>query len=793
MGMIEQQKNLEVFLFSNATSNKRAMLQNRMQSGNEHALPYGKEAAMEIAPVAKEYIYEQLGTVLNKKIFLKKYLNPEHQLYLHECETLNKKERKWKEDPVELIANAVTVILVSSISTEMRLTSLLNKCCRSINHILWIPFGEAEEVDKHTIKFLLGMIKHITNNSDVFVLESRNNREKVIRVTEAWFEHIQEARSNLDTDTDAYAPMICEPNKHKTLVGGNGGYLEMDSPLIKRPFRDLLTKKIHPLLLEFNDTNYPEFFKEVNRFQSIPYTVNRKLYNVISYFYSNGKFFNKHPIDIEQCRNQRQMEADEIIDKRNRDIKERSERLSVDYKPLSRDTERKIISQCMDKAYSEVNKTKALFEQVEFYGGYDKLYFPFFYDFRGRRYPYSNYGLSYMGDELQKSMLEFANKEKLTITGVKNLFYTLSNTLGFDKEDRLVKGMKAVRWYESNKHIFKSNDFSMFFDRQEEFEEPINALAVVLELLEYEKDSSYKCGYIAHRDARCSGSSIIGSLLGDKEVMRLTSVLEEVRSERLPDAYMTVANTAKVMCENMKVESSEKLMKFSDLLFSRSVFKKPVMCKLSYGLTDYSVRKDNTDMFEDNNLFEYLDKKDKRLYDLIMLRSLDIAMPSCKQFLNKTRDIAKDVCSINNGLIAYQNPFTGFPVVYRVYNEEEYQLKAPTGYQELSIIMRRKVNTTDRIKTVNGFSPNSIHNWDSTLLVMAGQQFKHDYTTIHDSIGTHPNNCDEMRKCYNRSMVMLNKMSPLDSICEQLGTTIRYDVNILPNHDSILNSKHSLA
>lgn len=778
----EIQRSEELQLFSIATSNKLNQLTNKVNSGNEHSLNYGRKAVLELIPIIENRILRELDNgYLFRKPFMNDFIKPQYDLYNHEQYYLNKSERTIMHDPVLKLAEAMALIMVSNISKEVMLSSIANNVSHAAMVIFNVPHNVREEYKPSLIKLVMGWALEVESNSEIFVIEQRNRKENIVAATEAWVDYISESLNTVNVNTDSYGPMVCKPIKHSTLYTGDGGYLTMDSPLIKNPFRN--RGKIDESIVNFNNT---DFFVLVNKIQETPYCVNTKLFEVISDYYSNGYLFKDYPTDVDSVKSDVIKAAMEEISNRNSRRKDYAEAHGEVYEPLLKSTETSVINEYVHKAEAEARKTVALFEQCEYYSGFSELYFPIFFDFRGRRYTYASYGLTYMGTELSKALIQFAQKEKFTLTGIKNLFSNLGNALGLDKIDYLTKRVKAAQWFRTHIGMFFNSDYRIFFDKQDEFDEPINAMAICIELCEWLKDSEYESGYMAHRDARCSGTSLLGSMMGDEAAMILTSVLEDTRSERLPDAYMAVANVALKSAED---NQDTGLIENKDILFSRSAFKKPVMTKSSYGLTDYSVREGNKKLFIDNDL----DKSLLPEYNKVMLESLSKALPSCSEYLVGIRKCAKSALMDNDGLIKYKAPFSGFPVVYKTYREEEYRMEAPVGFRRLTLVLKRKTGKVDSMRTRNGIAPNVLHSIDTSVLYSVGLEIS-DFpiATIHDSIASHPNHSDTVRTAYNKALLDLNRGDVLNNIATQLGHEPLFSTNHI-EASRIIKSKHSLV
>lgn len=778
----------ETYLFSLATSSKRFQLNRMIDSGSEHSLNYGKEAVLLMIPIISTYILRSFYTKASVNCpFLREVLLEEYFTYAEELETKNKSERKWKDCPVTQSAEAISLMLASTMSKESSVLTMVKQITKTLYLIFNVDFEKREEYTKDLFRFVTGIILEVSEKSDIFVVEQRNGRENVISVTEAWFDYIAECQERIDTNTDSYAPMACPPIHHKDLISSTGGYLTMKSPLLKLPYKE--RGGVHQSIKDFNEKTHPDFFKMVNRVQDTPFTVNTKMFEIVTDYYQRGFFFKSNPMYIEQGEATRYAEAMSEINKRNKRRKEYAEATGKQYTPLTDATVSKVIKEHTNKTEEEVRKTEILFGHCETYSEFDKIYFPMFFDFRGRRYPYASYGLTYMGDELTKSMLNFANKERFTLTGLKNMFSNLANTLGHDKVNYLKKRVIAAKWFNEHKDSFTSGDYSIFFTNQDEFDEPINAMSICIELVQWMADDTFESGYMAHRDARCSGSSLIGSMMGDKQVMALTSVYEEVSSERLPDAYLSAANKAK----EKAVEGNMTSLLKHEALFGRAAFKKPVMCRCSYGLSDYSVREGNRLLVEEEEIGDEMGFSGLSQYNSLMLDSLNEALPACTEYLHTVKHLAKTALVNNNGLMAYTTPLVGFPVVYKVFKENIFKMQAPSPYRRLTLMMKIKTDKVDGAKTRSGVPPQVLHSLDATILNLVNMDIPQiDLATIHDSIASHPNHSDTVRASYNRAIVKFNKGDILNNISRQFCADVQFTHNIVDER-FILNSKHSLV
>lgn len=392
-----------------------------------------------------------------------------------------------------------------------------------------------------------------------------------------------------------------------------------------KPFKYKSKRRIHPMVVAFRANSGNEeadsFFKELNKAQRTGLSVNTALLDVINEFGSKGIFFDGYSTVDSAYDDIIKKEAQEIIDKRNLRRKEyaeysvkaaptyaaakakheealaRGEKVGkfvmkpvelTEYTPITEGSERLVLRQVKGKYKEQINKAKLLLKQGATYSEYPAIYYPLFCDFRSRAYPYATYGLSPQGCEMSKGLLLLANKKVLNESGFNALYATLGNALGYDKKDINIKTELAKAWFRGwnethNYSCFFENNTGMKDDKGHvvKFDEPINAMAICIELHNALLDPNYKCGYIAHRDARCSGPSIISTSLRDIKGMKLTSVSElGVDTTNLPDAYRQTSEEALTITVSKGTVESDVLLSHSDELFTRGNFKHPVMVNI---------------------------------------------------------------------------------------------------------------------------------------------------------------------------------------------------------------------
>lgn len=605
--LVEVQMENEVRVIARADNKKRAQLQLQVDNEQEFNLNYGQDAVLEILPP----VFEELnGMFTRKNQHTKKF----YWTYVKPVQEAQRKAEKAPKMPVEqLLANIVAVQLTSSLTKETTLTSAAAVMTNLAFHNLHVPFEDRREMSRHGIAFFANLIMAVAELTDIFTIEQVDGRENRLFLSPEWEEHVKSCKDDYATDVSGYEPMVVPPKEYSNLTDSEAGYLVSPSPLLKRPTRGA-DKELLEAIDNFTSETNPAFFAYVNRVAKTPYVVNNKLLSHLLSFYNErqmcfAKFPRKPETELEKARalNVVQEATKKEVDARNKARQNYAEYKGIAYEPLTEGSCAKAFNDHQSRFDDNVNKVGNLLNKADKYSLFDNIYYAPFLDNRGRLYPYASGSLSTQGDEMAKALIQFSRKEKLNVEGMNAMFDTLANAMGLDKMLLPVKRQKAQVWFKKNFAVMAEGNFDLFVEdshkpaKERIFDEPITAMAICIELVEASKDPEYLCGYICHRDARVSGSSIIGTALLDKGIMEMTSVLDWYNEEnRLGDAYVKAAETALAIAKKEADSGNElaiELYSYREDLFNRSVFKHVVMTWCSYGLTDFSLREYNKEVF----------------------------------------------------------------------------------------------------------------------------------------------------------------------------------------------------
>ena len=171
---------------------------------------------------------------------------------------------------------------------------------------------------------------------------------------------------------------------------------------------------------------------------------------------------------------------------------------------------------------------------------YEKIYFVWQIDFRGRVYPVQVL-LHPQGGDVAKSMLLFANEKKLTPKGIEWFKIHGANMYGeVDKEpfeDR-------IKWIDSHKEdILKSAKDPINEDFWKQADEPFEFLAFCFEYEKYiSNPHNFYTALPIAIDGSNNGLQHISTLLRDKDSARKVNVLP---TDRVADIYKEVAKSTK--------------------------------------------------------------------------------------------------------------------------------------------------------------------------------------------------------------------------------------------------------
>lgn len=342
-----------------------------------------------------------------------------------------------------------------------------------------------------------------------------------------------------------YSPMLVPPRDWTS--PWNGGYY------------DVLSRKMHLLRVDWGMTNvYMTEYKKrlnnldlsfvmsaVNTLQSTPFIINERVLEVATYILHNhggvGGIESTEPspkipkIPAEQWETMTQKEQKLYKNKL-------SKRHKAEMTRKSRLLRTSVALGCAKK-----------------FSVYEKIYFPWNIDYRGRLYPIST-ELSPQGDDLQKALLSFANPQEIKDESSEKWFIIEgANRAGVDK----VSFDERLRWVKANEeNILQSATDPLtnikFWSIQDS---PFVFLAWCFEYKAYKEwkeahgtIKGWRCSVSCNYDGTCSGLQHFSMLLRDEIGGKAVNLVPQ---ETVSDIYGIVAEKVNIALHKDAMQGTE--------------------------------------------------------------------------------------------------------------------------------------------------------------------------------------------------------------------------------------------
>lgn len=406
------------------------------------------------------------------------------------------------------------------------------------------------------------------------------------------------------------------------------------------------------------------------------------------------------------------------------------------------------------KRYSESLGIWRITAMADEYKEYDKFYFVYTTDFRGRIYPVTA-GLSPQGADYSKGLLRFSEGKELGKEGAYWFKVHGANLLGYDKDtyDGRVKYIEDPERIDGIKRVAAdpySIETAKFIGMADK---PLQFLAWCLEFAEYlEVGDSFKSHLPVGLDGSCNGLQNFSALLLDSVGGLATNVLP---SDSPNDIYGEVAKVAVQKLFERSADGCVTSGKLLDLGINRKTTKRSVMT-LPYGLTKRSSGGYIGDWLYDNHMHTfsgYTEFNDARnVLNDVVWESIGEVVTAAREGMDWIQRVARLVGKANKAL-EWTTP-TGF----RVY-QKEMKSKLVRCSSALNGVrtygLREYTNKVDTIGLVNGSSPNFVHSLDAAHLVLTVLESKGitAWQMIHDDYGTYAADIPELHRAIRQAFV----------------------------------------
>lgn len=591
-------------------------------------------------------------------------------------------------------------------------------------------------------------------------------------------------------------PFVVPPKKWTKLEDSGGYYTNKSIKFIRT--RNIKDYKI----ICSHKPNLDRLFSIVNKIQESPFRINKKILDLVKYIDEHHivspDSSKTSPYLIGHIHYNDVINPYEIIKREN--YKEDYQY----YKAL--DIQKEVIDRIKSK---RIGFDLALMIADKF-KDYDKIYFSYNTDFRGRLYPIQQY-LNPQGTDVTKALLEYGNGYKLTDEGFYWLKIHGANCLGFDKctyEERINEVDK--RHYEIME-IAKDpiENISLWYN----VDSPLLYVAFCNYYSQYilDRDSLTYCSVAL--DGTCSGIQMYSGLLKDYEGALAVNVVS--KDNKVSDIYGIVAEEVKRLISigeytkeyevttkggrNVKVNTLLEAHSIKDKI-NRSLTKRNVMTQ-PYSVTKRGMFEQIYDLLqeyeEDNKVFW---QGDKWTVAMLLSELNDKAIGTIVKGAKEGQVIIKDILSKSlktNDYAYWETPIFNFPVLQRIKKEKLTRLNTPLG----KLVIYSTTDETHYLRMLNGIAPNFIHSIDATVLYktveLCIEKGVSEFSLIHDSYGVHPNNIPILNNSFREAYIEVFKNEPLlqftKQLCEdEIDNVKKAMINTL-DLDEVRNSKYIIT
>jgi len=673
-------------------------------------------------------------------------------------------------------------------------------------------------------KFLLGyhLIEVVVKGSGFFSIVSTDGETGAdilssVQPTE-WLLRAWELNSSKMLDsTTRTCPMVIPPQKWEGIEGGGYyGCLAGEHSLIR--YRRVADKQLQAnYKKKLKQADLTDLLESINTIQETPWRINRAVLRVLEAIFKAGGGRAGIPLT------DRLPQLPDLTEPFT--AEELKEHKRKKYEIYKEDVARA----------SQANRYAIHLRTAKRYSKYQRIYFPYSMDFRGRVYPISTF--SPQSDDINKGLLEFADVPVVKdMEAIEWLMVHGANCAGVDK----VSFAARKQWILDNEQNILDTATDPLSNRFWEIQDDssFQFLAFCFEWKkwkEYEKEHNGNPeGFISRIplafDGTCSGLQHYSAILRDSVGGSAVNLVPDTKPH---DIYKVVAEKVMVLLKKDSMEGTESeeveyeegvkgtklgtlhmarvwLMRDGGKGVTRSVTKRCVMT-LAYGSREYGFKGQIIDStINDDIKAGHLEMKDhKNQYAAYLAKYIWQAVQStvvaAVEGMTYLQEIAK-IASKSGHPISWTTPI-GLPLMqsYNIIEMSRIYLRLHGGIRRWAYIPQGTPEVDTR-KQRTGIAPNFIHSMDACHLQMTvlhcrrAYNIKH-FALIHDSYGTPASQASDLfkgvreafHKMYTENDVMKAFKAELSIVMEDSeGLPDEPEKGIL-NIDDVLKSLYMFA
>lgn len=623
-------------------------------------------------------------------------------------------------------------------------------------------------------KVQAGMVltKLFTDTTGLVSLKEYYQRKKPVRYLEPSKELMELAdkiNEKLEVMNPFYLPMVCKPKDWTDIF--SGGYL---SPYLKR--NKVIKNHDREYLIKLRETLPKRVYDALNTIQSTPWHINGRVLELVQALWEEGQAvagLPKREDDYISPFPYPEMTKDTVYTKEQREAVKKWKRET--YETHKTNVARRSIRIL----------TSRILRIADDFKGYEKIYFPYQLDFRGRLYPLPVL-LNPQGTDLSKGLLEFAEGKPLKDKAAVDWFYIHgANMYGIDK----VSYKDRIKWVNDNKErILESAKQPLKYRFWTNADKPIQFIAWCFEFSNFNDDSSTFISKIAVQlDGTCNGLQHYGAMLRDEVAGKAVNL---INSDKPNDIYQIVADR---LTEKLKADSDNILsQKWLSLGITRKLTKRPVMV-LPYGGTRQSCRSYIEEYLEDNYSDEFLFNHFKAGYTLAeckfrasyvlslkLWEAIKDTVKSATCGMDYIRALAKQALRYQTNL-DWITPL-GLPIHQAYKKSKTLEIKTELYGTHLKVKFKTDDNKPSLMKQLNGICPNFIHSLDASHLMLwllkCKEQGITSFMTVHDCYGVLAADTEKSARLLREAFVEIYERPILDDFEADLTDNLPDDIEL---------------
>ena len=533
---------------------------------------------------------------------------------------------------------------------------------------------------------------------------------------------------NIQDLRPAYGPMVCRPLDWTSDY--DGGYILIRNPLVK------------PVRGNFTDPGTNESTRDaVNILQKTEWSIETEVLDAVDYMFNKlggdraGLPSREIPdmptfdgtTDLKEVKLKRKLIWDEWYN-------QQSQRFSI---------------------LKTINEARRLLK-------YQPFYFAWSLDFRGRMYPFAD-ALSPQGADYQKGMMVF-HKAKAVDTD-HWLLINLANLYGVDKlsfEDR-------KKWAKDNmQNITETGkDWKQTIEWWEQADKPFGFLAAVLDYKRWQDTGESRIPVCM--DGSCNGIQHLAALGRDLVGAKSTNLVD---SEVPNDIYGDVAAHLEPL---IQASDSPFRQLFPPGSVTRKLVKRATMTT-PYGVTRQGVR---TQYITDGHLKNI----PKEMHSEVSTWLTDLTTDAISEVVKSASQVMKWLKSLASEANKRSVPLVwttpdGKKVTQHYLKKDDKTLRIH-GMGKVTIKIDNKSGLINKNNQLNGTAPNIVHSLDGCHARMYISSLSDcDVAFVHDSVGTHACDVDEMLKAIRDTFVELHKEPILETLRQEVSSQL--DITLGP-------------